>query len=116
MIDGNNPTVYGTGKQTRDFVFVEDVVSAIHKCLLSEGNHNLNIGSGIETSVLELVALIEQAISNKCEINFEEAREGELLRSVLDSSLAKETIGWYSETLISEGISEVISWIKNQRK
>ena len=113
MIDGENPTVYGTGKQTRDFVYVGDVVSAMHKCLSSEQNHNLNIGSGIETSGLELVALIEQAISNKCEINFEEAREGELLRSVLDSSLAKETIGWYSETLISEGISELISWGKN---
>ena len=116
MIDGENPTVYGTGKQTRDFVYVGDVVSAMHKCLSSEENHNLNIGSGVETSVLELVSLIEEAVSYKCEINYKEAREGELLRSVLDSSLAKETIGWHSETLISEGISEVISWIKNQRK
>ena len=116
MIDGVNPTVYGTGKQTRDFVFVGDVISAIHRCLSSEQNHNLNIGSGVETSVLELVSLIEELTGNKYEINYKEAREGELLRSVLDSSLAEETIGWHSETPISEGISEVINWIKNQRK
>ena len=100
----------------RDSVYVGDVVSAMHKCLSSEQNHNLNIGSGVETSVLELVSLIEEAVSYKCEINYKEAREGELLRSVLDSSVAKETLGSHSETLISEGISEVISWIKNQRK
>ena len=116
MIDGVSPTVYGTGKQTRDFVFVGDVISAIHRCLSSEQNHNLNIGSGVETSVLELVSLIEELTGNKYEINYKEAREGELLRSVLDSSLAEETIGWHSETPISEGISEVINWIKNQRK
>ena len=116
MIDGVNPTFYVTGKQTIDFFFVGDVISAIHRCLSSEQNHNLNIGSGVETSVLELVSLIEELTGNKYEINYKEAREGELLRSVLDSSLAKETIGWHSETLISEGISEVVSWIKNQRK
>lgn len=116
LLNGDNLVIYGSGKQTRDFVYVDDVINAIHRCLASEGSQNLNIGSGQETSILELVSLIEEVTNLKCQVTFEEKREGELFRSVLDPSLAKDKIAWESETSISKGISDVISWIKDQRK
>ena len=116
LLNGDNLVVYGTGKQTRDFVYVRDVINAIHKCLASEDNQNLNIGSGIETRILDLTFLIEELTNLKCEIIFKDKREGELFRSVLDPSLAKEKISWESETSMSDGVSDVISWIEHQRK
>jgi len=113
FVSGKKPIIYGTGEQTRDFVYVGDVIDALHKCMSSEENHILNIGSGVETSVLELVSTIGAALNFESEVIFKPAREGELLRSVLDCSLAKESINWKAETSLEEGISEVINWVKH---
>ena len=113
FVSGKKPIIYGTGEQTRDFVYVGDVIDALHKCMSSEENHILNIGSGVETSVLELVSTIGAALNFESEVIFKPEREGELLRSVLDCSLAKESINWRAETSLEEGISEVINWVKH---
>jgi len=113
FVSGKKPIIYGTGEQTRDFVYVGDVIDALHKCMSSEENHILNIGSGVETSVLELVSTIGAALNFESAVIFKPAREGELLRSVLDCSLAKESINCKAETSLEEGISEVINWVKH---
>jgi len=113
ILDGKSPIVYGTGEQTRDFIFVGDVIAAFMKCMLSEDNHILNIGSGIETSVLNLISFIDSACGTKSETQFMPKREGELLRSALDCSLAKEKISWEAKVSLEDGIHEVVSWIKN---
>ena len=76
-------------------------------------NHILNIGSAIETSVLDLISIIDSVADTKSEILFELQREGELLRSALDCSLAKEKIGWDAKISLEDGISAVVNWIKN---
>jgi len=113
FVDGINPIVYGTGKQTRDFIYVEDVIEALYKCMYSEENHILNIGSGVETSVLELVSTMKASLNSESKIIFKPEREGELLRSVLDCSLAKELIKWEAKTSLEQGITEVINWVKS---
>ena len=111
ILDGKSPIVYGTGEQTRDFIYVSDVTSAFLKCMLSQENHILNIGSGIETGVLNLISIIDSLCATKSEIQFMPKREGELLRSALDCSLAKEKISWEAEVPIRDGIDKVVSWL-----
>ena len=113
ILNGKSPIVYGTGEQTRDFVYVGDVISALQKCMSSKENHILNIGSAIETSVLDLISIIDSVVGTKSEILFEQKREGELPRSALDCSLAKEKIDWEAKIPLEDGISAVINWVKN---
>ena len=79
--------------------------------MLSQENHILNIGSGIETGVLNLISRIDSLCATKSEIQFMPKREGELLRSALDCSLAKEKISWEAEVPIRDGIDKVVSWL-----
>jgi len=113
ILNEKNPIVYGTGEQTRDFIYVGDVISALQKCMSSKENHTLNIGSAIETSVLDLISIIDSVVGTNSEILFEQKREGELPRSALDCSLAKEKIGWEAKIPLEDGISAVVNWIKN---
>ena len=113
ILNGKSPIVYGTGEQTRDFVYVGDVISALQKCMSSKENHILNIGSAIETSVLDLISIIDSVVGAKSEILFEQKREGELPRSALDCSLAKEKIDWEAKIPLEDGISAVVNWVKN---
>ncbi len=113
ILNGKSPIVYGTGEQTRDFVYVGDVISALQKCMSSKENHILNIGSAIETSVLDLISIIDSVVGTKSEILFEQKREGELPRSALDCSLAKEKIDWEAKIPLEDGISAVVNWVKN---
>ena len=113
ILNRKSPIVYGTGEQTRDFIYVGDVISALQKCMSSKENHILNIGSAIETSVLDLISIIDSVVGTNSEILFEQKREGELPRSALDCSLAKEKIDWEAKIPLEDGISAVVNWIKN---
>jgi UDP-glucose 4-epimerase len=107
---GGTPRIYGDGSQTRDYVFVEDVVHAMVVALDNEGGV-FNIGTGVETSVLELYDAIQRASGVKREPAFAEARLGELQRSVLDSSLAERALGWRPSHSLDEGLARTWAWI-----
>ena len=85
--DGGTPTIYGDGSQTRDYTFAGDVSRAVLAAIGSEAGV-YNVGTGVETSVVELYAAIQRAAGVEREPTFAEARLGELQRSVLDVSLA----------------------------
>ena len=110
LINNETPTIYGDGEQTRDYVYVLDVVDALIKSSESEENLFLNIGTGIETSVNELVSILSKKISWDGEPNYEPMREGELLRSVLNYKRAKDQIGWEPNYTLDTGLDELISW------
>jgi UDP-glucose 4-epimerase len=107
---GGTPRIYGDGRQTRDYVFVEDVVHAMLVALDNEGGV-FNIGTGVETSVLELYDAIQRASGVDREPAFAEARLGELQRSVLDSSLAERALGWRPSHSLDEGLARTWGWI-----
>jgi UDP-glucose 4-epimerase len=90
--------VFGDGRQTRDFVYVGDVVAA----MLAAAEHDVggayNIGTGQETSILELVERLD------LEPTFAPERPGEILRSCLDPGAAREALGWEPETALGEGL------------
>ena len=110
LLNNETPTIYGDGEQTRDYVYVLDVVDALIKSSESEENLFLNIGTGIETSVNELVSILSKKISWDGEPNYEPMREGELLRSVLNYKRAKDQIGWEPNYTLDSGLDELISW------
>ena len=110
ILNNETPTIYGDGEQTRDYVYVLDVVDALIKSSESEENLFLNIGTGIETSVNELVSILSKKISWDGEPNYEPMRDGELLRSVLNYKRAKDQIGWEPNYTLDTGLDELISW------
>jgi UDP-glucose 4-epimerase len=106
LMDGGRPRIYGDGRQTRDYVYVGDVVAAN---LAAAGNRHVggavNIGTGSETSVLDLVAILRrEGGRDDFEPEFAEARLGEIERSCLDVSRAREELGWEAKTSLSDGI------------
>jgi len=110
--EGEAPKMFGDGTQTRDYVYVGDAVAAT----LAGAEHAggvLNIGTGIETSVLDLYERIQRVAGVQREPEFTEARPGELQRSVLDASLAKRELGWEPEHSLDEGLAETWAWISS---
>jgi UDP-glucose 4-epimerase len=106
------PIVFGDGKQTRDYIYVQDVVDALIKSSKIDENLFLNIGTGVETSVNELVSTLKNTIGYEGKVLYHPKRDGELLRSVLDNSKAKKVLGWDPKFSLNDGIIELIQWLK----
>jgi UDP-glucose 4-epimerase len=108
---GGRPTIYGTGEQTRDYIYVGDVVSGLIAAGDSDVGGAINLGTEEETSVLRLVELLAgHAGDAGFEPEFREARLGEIDRSCLAVDRAQETIGWSSRVPIDEGQSLTYEW------
>ena len=114
MLNNEIPIVYGDGKQTRDYIFVTDVVSALIKSSEIDENLFLNIGTSKETTVNELVSLIGSITSWEGEPDYKPQRDGELLRSVLNNEKAKKSLDWEPEYNINKGIEELVDWFMNE--
>jgi len=108
--DGGTPTIFGDGSQTRDYVYVGDVVEAMLLASERDGG-TFNIGTGIETSVIHLYRAIEAAANIAREPDYAPARLGEVQRSVLDASLAERELGWRPSHLLADGLSRTWDWI-----
>jgi UDP-glucose 4-epimerase len=106
LMEGGHPRIYGDGRQTRDYVYVGDVVSANLAAADNPGvGGHVNIGTGRETSVLDLVQILQQeGHRDDFEPEFAEARMGEIERSCLDVSRAGELLGWQAATSLAEGM------------
>ncbi|HOI46528.1 MAG TPA: SDR family oxidoreductase [Bacilli bacterium] len=116
----NQPiTIYGDGSNTRDFVYVEDVVDA--NILAFESNSQgafvYNVGTEIETSVLELAKLVLKTTNKKIDILFKDARSGDIAKSVASISKIKKDLGFTPRIRLNEGLSNTIKWyLSNQNK
>ena len=112
FLSNERPIIYGDGNQTRDYVYVLDVVEAMILSSRSEDNLFLNIGTGVETSVNQLVEIMKDKFNSDIEPIYQDEREGELLRSVLDNSKALATIGWKPVYDLNAGMEKVVDWLK----
>ena len=108
--EGGTPKIYGDGRQTRDYVYVGDVVAALLAAVGREGGV-FNVGTGSETSVVELYRAIGAATGIAREPEHVEARLGELQRSVLDPSAAERGLGWRPAVSLDEGLAKTWSWV-----
>jgi len=105
------PTViFGDGLQTRDFVYVGDVVEGLLAAATHDGGGVFNIGTGNETTVLGLHAACAQAAGSSAEAALEPARLGDLSRSVLDVSLAEAELGFRARTTLADGLARTWAW------
>lgn len=114
LLRGEPTKVFGTGSNTRDYVFVKDVARAFYLASKNEANgERFNIGTGIETSDRELHTLVAQAVGAPDEPIFAPARLGDVPRSSLDSSKATQMIEWSPQTSLRDGISATVEFFRS---
>jgi UDP-glucose 4-epimerase len=115
LLDGKPCTVYGDGKQTRDYCYVADVARA--NLLAAEAGFDgaLNIGTGVETDVLELYGYLAKAAGVATLPEQGPPRAGEQRRSCLNPRLAFARLGWKPEMSIGEGLARTFEWFKTRR-
>jgi len=108
--EGRRPTIFGDGTQTRDYIYVGDVVAAALAAAESEVTGPINIGTGRETSVLEIVnALRKLSGSENFEPELAPPRAGEVQRIALDAGRAERELGWQAEVGLDEGLRLTLS-------
>jgi UDP-glucose 4-epimerase len=107
--EGGRPRIFGDGLQTRDYVYAGDVAEVTVAALASDGGV-FNVGTGRETSVVDLLAGIQQVTGTDLEPEFAEPRPGELQRSVLDVSGAERELGWRARHSLRDGLAETWAW------
>ncbi|OGZ73386.1 MAG: hypothetical protein A2908_03330 [Candidatus Staskawiczbacteria bacterium RIFCSPLOWO2_01_FULL_38_12b] len=126
MLKKESPVIYGSGKQTRDFVYIDDVVEALiilaqksisrkatgNSEISRDKNSIYNIGSGTETSLNEVLMLVKDLLGVKIEVNYKSPSMLETQRSVLDIKKIKKAFGWYPKTNIKKGLLQTIEWYK----
>ena len=114
MLTGLPTTIYGDGSQTRDFVYVADVAAAfLAACGPRVDGLRLNIGTGTETSVRQLHTELAGLCGAPDEARTEPARPGELHRSALDASRARQLLGWEPRTGLRQGLAETVEWLRS---
>ena len=106
---GERPTVFGDGRQTRDYIYVDDVVSAILAAARSDATGPINVGTGIETDVLELARRLGELRGVEFEPEFAPAREGEVQRISIDPSRADEELGWKAKVGLEDGLRRTLA-------
>ena len=103
--DGGRPKVFGDGKQTRDYIYVGDVVSAALAAADSEVTGPINIGTGKETDVLELIESLASLSGNESfDPEFAPERTGEVQRIAIDAARAERELGWRAEMDLEQGL------------
>ena len=110
MLKGETPTIYGDGRQLRDYVYVGDVAAANLSALVKGENQIVNIGTGVGTSVNELFAHLKELLNFKSEAKYAPARAGELFRSVLNADKAAKVLGWKPKEDMKSGLKLTLDW------
>ncbi len=113
IVHGEKPIIFGDGNQTRDFVFVKDVVLANMLAMNSHTSGLFNIGTGIQTSLNDLAGMIMRAAGVNCEIIYQDPRPGDIRYSVADISKAKQELGYAPKYSIEDGIKETVAYFKD---
>jgi UDP-glucose 4-epimerase len=114
MLRGEPVTVNGDGKQTRDYVFVGDVARMSALALETEATGPVNIGTGIETDVNQLAALLLDVSKSKSEVRHGPAKSGEQKRSVVDIRRAAADFGWRPEVSLRDGLAKTVEFFRTK--
>jgi UDP-glucose 4-epimerase len=112
LLAGERPQVYGDGEQTRDYVYVGDVADAFLGASERAEPGTYNVGTGRETSVMELVRELQAAAGTELEPEMLPARPGDLMHSLLEIGLAERALGWRPRVGVAEGLAETLAWYR----
>jgi UDP-glucose 4-epimerase len=108
---GTKPTIYGDGTQTRDYVYVGDVVAAFLAAADRDRPGSWNIGTAVEVSVLDLVEIIAGVAGHRVAPEFAAHRPGELPRSAVAVGRAAAELDWQAQTRLADGVRRTYEWI-----
>jgi UDP-glucose 4-epimerase len=112
LLDGQRPTIFGDGRQTRDYVYVGDVVDANLKAADSQTSGAVNIGVGKEVSVLDIVDVLRAHSDGPFDPEHAPERPGEVRRIALDTSRAKQELGWEAGTDLETGLERTLASLR----
>jgi UDP-glucose 4-epimerase len=112
LIAGEPPTINGTGEQTRDLVFVDDVANAFVRAVNKGSGETINISTGYETSINDLYLVMADIAGFDDPPLRGPARPGDLLRNALDPSKAKKLLEWQAWTPLREGLEKTLAWFR----
>jgi UDP-glucose 4-epimerase len=115
LLERQQPLIFGDGSQTRDFVYVDDVVDAFVRAVEKGGGLTMNIGTSLETSVQQLYDLMAKLTGYHEPARYEPARTGELQRSAIDPGKAEIHLKWKPFTSLEEGLARTLEHFKALR-
>jgi UDP-glucose 4-epimerase len=113
MLAGRPCTIYGDGTQTRDFVYVDDVVSAFVATRDAGGGELVNVGSGTELAINELHDRLAELTGTRFDPLRAAARKGELERIAVDCTKAGSVLGWRPTTELADGLKQTVAWFRS---
>ena len=114
MLSGGDPVINGDGKQTRDYVYVGDVVKANMLALSYNDSGAFNVGTGREADVNKLFHMINEFTGLSCAEKHGQAKKGEQMRSVLDHSRIKGVLGWEWSVDLREGLKRTVEYFRSR--
>ena len=110
LSQGKPITVFGNGEQTRDFIYAGDIARAIVAALSLNGYHTINVSTGKETSLNELIRAFELAVGHKFDVTYVESRPGDILRSVLSNDNLIKLLKIHPNMELEQGIQQTYDW------
>jgi UDP-glucose 4-epimerase len=112
ILQNKQPIIYGDGNQTRDYVYVMDLVEANLLSLTKGNNQAFNIGTGKQTSVNELLKILLQVMNKQTKPIFEQKRQGEVEKGALDCTAAKKILEWDAKHTLQQGLQKTVEGFK----
>jgi len=119
LLNNETPTIYGSGEQTRDFLYVGDAVGAMvcalhHPTGALREHITFNVGTGEETSIKQLLEAISNELGKDAEVRYEDSRSEEVIRSVLSPERFRHAFGFSPSHDLASGIKETVRWFKRE--
>jgi len=116
MLRGGQPKIFGTGKQTRDYVYVGDAVNAAMLAMNRTANGCFNIGTGRQTDLNTLFKKLRKLTNSNTLEKHYPALPGEVMRSAVNFGLANKKLGWKPKVKLDDGLKKTVEWFKKSKK
>jgi nucleoside-diphosphate-sugar epimerase len=107
--------VFGDGRQTRDFSYIEDIADGTIRCLKPAGYGIFNLGNDRPVELMYVINLIEERMGKKAEINWLPLHPADITATWADISFAREKLGWSPKTAIEEGVANTVKWYMDNK-
>jgi len=114
MLNNEQAVINGNGRQTRDFVFVEDVVEANLAVMGQDTQGTYNVGTGVETSINDLFRILIQHTGSTCKEVHGPGKKGEQARSVIDSTRLRHELSWDPKADLSDGLKKTVEYFRER--